>query len=172
MPPRQCRSGPEPLLDCGVSHRCARLAAPADKPSPRARVNWAMLQACNLRRNDRSHGCQPRESRGVRDGRNKVRSSGERFAIEWRFQQTKRSFYGLNPYVEEPSEEQTDRARVSRLAARETRRSRKRRWANRPILRRSLRADDRVDFLAARSSLCWRKKEWWLSAERSHASIS
>jgi hypothetical protein len=70
---------------------------PADKRLPRACVSWAMLQACNLRRNDRPHGCQPRERGGCRDVGSEVRLSGESFATEWRFQQTKLSFYESTP---------------------------------------------------------------------------
>jgi hypothetical protein len=87
----QRSGGPGRLLDCGLGRRVARMAVPANTASPRAGGSEGR-QAPNLRRNERPHGCQPRESGGIRDGRNKVRSSGERFATEWRFHQTKRSF--------------------------------------------------------------------------------
>jgi hypothetical protein len=88
----QHRGGPGRVLDCGRGHRVARLAAPANTASPRAGES-EVRQARNLRQNKRPHGCQPRENGVIRDGRNKVRSSGERFAIESRFKQTKRSSY-------------------------------------------------------------------------------
>ena len=83
------------MLDYRLGDRIARLAVPAGKPLPRTCVRGAILQACNLRRNERPHGCEPCESGGSRHVRNKIRSSGERSAIEWRFQQTKLSFYRL-----------------------------------------------------------------------------
>ena len=86
---------PVRLLDYRLGDRIARLAVPAGKPLPRTCVRGAILQACNLRRNERPHGCEPCESGGSRHVRNKIRSSGERSAIERRFQQTKLSFYRL-----------------------------------------------------------------------------
>ena len=69
--------------------------APPDRPSPRAGATGVARQVRNLRRNERPHDCQPRPSGRIRDGIDKVKTSGKRLAIEYRFQQAKPSFYGL-----------------------------------------------------------------------------
>ena len=60
------------LAQLQLGDRIARLAVPAGKPLPRACVRRAILQACNLRRNERPHGYEPCESGGIRHVRNKL----------------------------------------------------------------------------------------------------
>jgi hypothetical protein len=67
---------PTRSLGSAPGDRIARLAAPADKFSPRAHVSRAGRQR-DLRRGERALKRQPRASRKIQDGGSKLRSPGQ-----------------------------------------------------------------------------------------------